>query len=665
LGGDVKMDIINYAKIKKVETDLAQHKLDYEELEGVNDGAVTPEKTSFFEMPTNLFNPNNLIYGQYVGRPSEENPDGVYFSNQYSMTNYSIKVTEGEVYTRKHIVRAVFYDSFGNYVGRTSDIGRASENQIDTFSVPTNATSMYLVVDNIYSPGSIQINKGSELLPYEPYFAEPKRKIPVKLEELSFMEKNEDNLFDGNYRRGTVYSIGSVVKYVSDPNGNGRVALVKVDKETTYTVTKYDPSNRFRVALIDSSTPSWQDEDLFVEKSIISNDTETSVTFMTTNKTEYIVVGVSNQGEEPRLKVSLGGIVTPFETYSIVNNAITPKPKSIDNSALKDGQKLDLIELSDIQKLRKPDFHILDVFEGLYNAPNEEQFPDLSEIEDINDHTIIYDMMDELVADFPEFLTMTVIGYDSLGNEIRAYDSNLPYLKRGTGEVISSRLPYDKKIAITGGVHGNEKKSVTSLVRVIREIFYNPRNDINLDILKWNISFTVVPIVSPDCYNRNSRLNSNGVNLNRNFDANFVVTSESGPTPASEPETQAIQGWMDNWENVYYYIDYHTITGDRPMGYAYDRDSATLLNSLIRSLTYKWKKDYPDVTTEYDLYGYITTEITNGDTTLYARNLGVPGITFEFADNSIFFGVSRNDIINRRSSMEFLGNLLILLAKGR
>ena len=26
MGGDVKMDIINYAKIKKVETDLAQHK---------------------------------------------------------------------------------------------------------------------------------------------------------------------------------------------------------------------------------------------------------------------------------------------------------------------------------------------------------------------------------------------------------------------------------------------------------------------------------------------------------------------------------------------------------------------------------------------------------------------------------------------------------------
>ena len=29
MGGDIKMDIINYAKIKKVETDLAQHKLDY------------------------------------------------------------------------------------------------------------------------------------------------------------------------------------------------------------------------------------------------------------------------------------------------------------------------------------------------------------------------------------------------------------------------------------------------------------------------------------------------------------------------------------------------------------------------------------------------------------------------------------------------------------
>lgn len=57
-----------FEKIKKVETELTQHKLDYSELKGVSDGVVTPEKTNFIHyaiVSNNYVNYEDVVAGGY------------------------------------------------------------------------------------------------------------------------------------------------------------------------------------------------------------------------------------------------------------------------------------------------------------------------------------------------------------------------------------------------------------------------------------------------------------------------------------------------------------------------------------------------------------------------------------------------------------------------
>ena len=61
------------------------------------------------------------------------------------------------------------------------------------------------------------------------------------------------------------------------------------------------------------------------------------------------------------------------------------------------------------------------------------------------------------------------------------------------------------------------------------------------------IDLWVVPVVNPDGLARHTRRNAHGVDLNRNFPhdwADLDGNYESGPRPASEPETRAVMAFL-------------------------------------------------------------------------------------------------------------------------
>ena len=477
----------------------------------------------------------------------------------------------------------------------------------------------------------------------------------IEIPNTDILEPADNNLFNGNYIVGrmlfsTEYGNNS---YIGDAAG-GRTAIIEVDPITTYTVKKYSESNRFRLALFNSMPASTGD--VSVDKSISAVDTLTEFTFTTEIESKYLAVTVSNNNVEVELKIEVGGVATSYDAKKI-KDGIIAKPnigvKDIKRYMLEDSNIINTISsITPIEFIKMP---ILGKFTQMYSAP-----PQLDVITQLL-HTDIYSEYDSLVNAYPDYVNMQILGTDALANEIRVYNFTPPDVKNRLDDDYtykSNKL----KIAILTGVHGNEKTSVINALNFFKDMCHNHRDDDNLDILKWNVDFSIVPICSPNAFNTHTRLNSNGVNINRNFDANWREEAEAGDFPASEEETQVIQEWMKSLTDVFYLVDFHVIWGDRPMAYIYDIESTTIVNSLFRGLTRKWKKEFPESTDNYKIYGYTTNPVPNGDTTRYARNLGFRAICLETV---ITYPFGSDAITVNRASMELLANYIIALISNK
>ena len=113
-----------------------------------------------------------------------------------------------------------------------------------------------------------------------------------------------------------------------------------------------------------------------------------------------------------------------------------------------------------------------------------------------------------------------VIGKSVRGRQIRAYH---------LGE------PGKQKVVLISTMHGDEPAT--------RQILDSLRNGPAIR----GLDLWVIPTYNPDGLARHTRKNAHGVDLNRNYPfhwANLDGTYESGPRPASEPETRAMMRFL-------------------------------------------------------------------------------------------------------------------------
>ncbi len=115
-----------------------------------------------------------------------------------------------------------------------------------------------------------------------------------------------------------------------------------------------------------------------------------------------------------------------------------------------------------------------------------------------------------------------------------------------------------------GSLHGNERNSGLLLDAWLNEV------EANVDNIPAGKSVVIIPRLNADGYAVNTRTNSNGIDLNRNFPtANWktnvtqpgvALSPAGGPSPLSEPESQALAQYVRSIRPRLT-IDYHSHAG--------------------------------------------------------------------------------------------------------
>jgi len=138
-------------------------------------------------------------------------------------------------------------------------------------------------------------------------------------------------------------------------------------------------------------------------------------------------------------------------------------------------------------------------------------------------------------------------------------------------------------IMVDGCIHGNEKNSAPSLLRLLEVIQDNfVAGGYWKDRLS-EVSVIVTPIVNPDGYVNNVRYNANGVDLNRQF--------PPGNTNTTEPEAWALRWLWGNYSPVVY-VNLHEGGIWYPNGYYYSWTLPTNLQLASQQNCYYTKDDF-------------------------------------------------------------------------
>lgn len=302
-------------------------------------------------------------------------------------------------------------------------------------------------------------------------------------------------------------------------------------------------------------------------------------------------------------------------------------------------------------------FNIISVYTEFFTSPDNTSLK-----ETFNEVISLYDA---LVTNYGSYVSKNTLTYN--GTNLYEYVFTTGNYNSKSGQRNQNPAISKPIVLICAGIHGYEKTSVMALYAFCYQLCknnYSLRNIINYATIK------VIPIVCPSGYDNDSRINANGVNINRNFDSStWVQTSEgqnySGASPADQPETKIVQNWMLANTSAMVYIDWHNSS--------YNNEISCLLGEMTETaIDYKkkyllamneiipyWQKmrTIPDT----DIYAYTGgynpgDTITSGTSTSYASDHGILGFTLETSWNVRSTGKHSNFSIG--TSEEVIASIL-------
>ncbi|NLY09306.1 MAG: DUF2817 domain-containing protein [Tissierellia bacterium] len=570
---------------------------------GIADKTIDMRKVSFIKESTNLFNRYDVIVGKVILPGTGDLSD----NETYQVSGF-IEVRPNETITSVKIIRITFYDSSKEYI---SDVNNNSPNQDTplTTAVPNNAYYMRISTLNNYNKVA-QINRGNVLLPYEewytPYLVDIKandlndeiienkhvKNNTISVDKVDFIQRST-NIFNINIVTKGFHISSSDGSLVENPDYNSS-DYIEINPSTDYSYYGFNA-----VAYYDS-------DKRFIQRIHLSYNGQTATS---PSNAKYIRVHYQPKAEYYPKQINESSSLLPYEDFY---------------STFSEGSGLSRLNpIITEGRIDASDRYMMDVpIDGIFTT--NEVYSDYTDFSN-STASDVYTMFDNLMAQYPNYITKELLGYEATGLPIYVYYLNPEFPNAS----VATKVP---KIFLTCGVHGKEKASTLVTYLLIKQMCEKWDEYPLLEALRFNVKFIIIPVSNPWGWNNFSRTNSNGVDINRNFPHEWYQGVEGtntygGAAPLSELESQYIKSVFDNNNDIVIMYDFHNFHTDSNGDYFLWVPTASgvyvqhMAQNLFSRLTRKWKKEYPFIPDNY-FAGYTNTA-KEGMIQNYAQSIGI------------------------------------------
>jgi len=183
------------------------------------------------------------------------------------------------------------------------------------------------------------------------------------------------------------------------------------------------------------------------------------------------------------------------------------------------------VDVEDLQQL----------YDELFQGPPWDDFFDT--YRSYNEHVAF---MQGLVADYPNLASMADLGTSVQGRHLWAIRIT------GTGQ-------NNPAVIYHGAQHGNEVIGPCAIAYTARHLLTNYATDPGIRFLVDNVEWFLLPMMNPDGYERGTRSNANGQDLNRDW-----PDPDGSPARCTQPETRAMRDFFSDHPNSRAHNDFHS-----------------------------------------------------------------------------------------------------------
>lgn len=272
-------------------------------------------------------------------------------------------------------------------------------------------------------------------------------------------------------------------------------------------------------------------------------------------------------------------------------------------------------------------------------------------------------LWDGLLAAYPSYMTKKSIGKDASGTyDIYAYTlkGNTDVWWANKAEITGEK---NLKLIWVACIHGNEPYMPYDDYCFFKDLLENRDTNPALKMLWNNVDFVIVPVANPWGYDHNSRTNSNGVNIDRNFSARWGVgrTAEGtpnylGPSANSEAETKALISLLYQNDDAFFVVDRHgtnTFSDAGIFGYTSSRGRTDeeIGRAIAKNIDQYMKADFSwvlgDVPSNknHTVFTWKPDDFAGGHLYEYANHNGKHGIIIE-SGNALYSPGNENSYPN-------------------